>query len=39
MVNTSFKNDQALWQQFQAKKAQDELDTSLDKLDVKAVGQ
>ena len=35
-VKTSFKNDQALWQQFQAKKAQDELDASLDKLDAKA---
>ena len=35
-VKTSFKNDQALWQQFQAKKAQDELDASLDKLDEKA---
>ena len=34
-VKTSFKNDQALWQQFQAKKAQDELDSSLDKLDAK----
>ncbi len=34
-VKTSFKNDQALWQQFQAKKAQDELDASLDKLDAK----
>lgn len=35
-VKTSFKNDQALWQQFQAKKAQDELDASLDKLDAKS---
>jgi uncharacterized membrane protein len=35
-VKTSFKNDQALWQQFQAKKAQDELDASLNKLDAKA---
>jgi LPP20 lipoprotein len=32
-VKTSFKNDEALWQQFQAKKAQDELDASLAKLD------
>ena len=32
-VKTSFKNDEALWQQFQAKKAQDELETSLSKLD------
>lgn len=30
-VATSFKNDQALWQQFQAKKAQDELDAAVDK--------
>lgn len=30
-VTTSFKNDQALWQQFQAKKAQDELDAAVDK--------
>jgi LPP20 lipoprotein len=35
-VKTSLKNDEALWQQFQAKKAQDELDASLDKLDAKA---
>jgi hypothetical protein len=35
-VKTSFKNDEALWQQFQAKKAQDELDASLDKLDAKS---
>jgi hypothetical protein len=34
-VKTSFKNDEALWQQFQAKKAQDELDSSLDKLNAK----
>ena len=38
-VKTSFKNDEALWQQFQAKKAQDELDASLDKLDAKSVVQ
>ena len=31
-VKSSFKNDEALWQQFQAKKAQDELDASLEKL-------
>lgn len=30
-VSTSLKNDQALWQQFQAKKAQDELDAAIDK--------
>lgn len=30
-VKSSFKNDDALWQQFQAKKAQDELDASLTK--------
>ncbi len=35
-VKSSYKNDQALWQQFQAKKAQDELDASLEKLDAKA---
>ncbi|MEF3191867.1 MAG: LPP20 family lipoprotein [Campylobacterales bacterium] len=32
-VKTSLQNDQALWQQFQAKKAQDELDVALSKLD------
>ncbi|WP_022850127.1 LPP20 family lipoprotein [Limisalsivibrio acetivorans] len=30
-VRTSFKNEQALWQQFQAKKAQDELDAEIEK--------
>jgi len=30
-VQTSFKNEQALWQQFQAKKAYDELDKEIDK--------
>lgn len=30
-VASSFKNDAALWQQFQAKKAQDELDSAVDK--------
>lgn len=30
-VASSFKNDAALWQQFQAKKAQDELDAAIDK--------
>lgn len=34
-VKTSFKNDEALWQQFQGKKAQDELDSSLEKLNAK----
>ncbi|MDD5717002.1 MAG: LPP20 family lipoprotein [Sulfuricurvum sp.] len=34
-VKTSYRNDEALWQQFQAKKAQDELDASLEKLDAK----
>jgi hypothetical protein len=34
-VKTSYKNDEALWQQFQAKKAQDELDASLSKLNAK----
>lgn len=35
-IKTSFKNDEALWQQFQAKRAQDELDASLVKLDSKS---
>lgn len=30
-VTSSFKNDQALWQQFQAQKAQDELDAAVNK--------
>lgn len=30
-VTTSYKNDQALWQQFQAKKAHDELDAVISK--------
>lgn len=30
-VSTSYKNDQALWQQFQAKKANEELDKEIDK--------
>lgn len=30
-VQTSFKNDQALWQQFQAKKAQDDLSAEIEK--------
>lgn len=30
-VKTSLKNEQALWQQFLAKKAQDELDAEIDK--------
>ncbi len=30
-VQTSLKNEQALWQQFQAKKAYDELDKEIDK--------
>ncbi|MCW7753306.1 LPP20 family lipoprotein [Desulfobotulus sp. H1] len=30
-VTTSYKNDQALWQQFQAKKAHDELDAMIAK--------
>lgn len=34
-IKSSFKNDEALWQQFQAKKAQDELDASLAKFDSK----
>lgn len=34
-VKSSYKNDAALWQQFQAKKAQDELDAAMDKLDTK----
>jgi len=35
IVKSSFKNDEALWQQFQGKKAQDELDASLEKLTAK----
>jgi hypothetical protein len=31
-IKSSFKNDDALWQQFQAKKAQDELDSELMKI-------
>ncbi len=31
-VKSSFKNDGALWQQFQAKKAQDELSAEIDKM-------
>jgi len=31
-AKTSFKNDQALWQQFQSKKAQDELASEIDKM-------
>jgi hypothetical protein len=31
-TKTSFKNDQALWQQFQSKKAQDELASEIDKM-------
>ena len=31
-VKTSLKNDQALWQQFQSKKAQDELDAEVTKM-------
>ena len=30
-VKTTFKNDQALWQEFKAKKAQEELDAEIDK--------
>ncbi len=30
-TKTSYKNDEALWQQFQAKKAQDELDAAVEK--------
>lgn len=30
-IQTSFKSDQALWQQFQAKKAYDELDNEIEK--------
>ena len=30
-VKTSLRNEQALWQQFQAKKAQDELDAAIEK--------
>ncbi len=30
-MKTSFKNEKALWQQFQAKKAQDELDAEIEK--------
>ena len=30
-VQTSYKNEKALWQQFQAKKAQEELDAEIDK--------
>jgi len=30
-VKTSFKNDKALWQEFKAKKAQDELDMAIEK--------
>ncbi len=30
-VETSYKNDQALWQQFQAKKAHEELDKEIEK--------
>lgn len=36
-VKSSYQNDAALWQQFQAKKAQDELDSSLEKLDAQPV--
>lgn len=35
-VKTSYQNDQALWQQFQAQKAQDELDASLQNLSAPA---
>ena len=31
-VKSSLKNDQALWQQFQGKKAQDELSAEIDKM-------
>lgn len=31
-TTSSFKNDQALWQQFQGKKAQDELDAEIQKM-------
>ena len=31
-VKSSFKNDNALWQQFQSKKAQDELSAEIDKM-------
>ena len=30
-VKTTFKNDQALWQEFKSKKAQEELDAAIDK--------
>ena len=30
-VQTSLRNEQALWQQFQAKKAHDELDSEIEK--------
>jgi len=30
-ARTTFKNDEALWQEFKAKKAQDELDAAIDK--------
>ena len=30
-VKTTFKNDEALWQEFKAKKAQDELDAAIEK--------
>ena len=30
-VQTSYKNEQALWQQFQAKKANEELDAEIEK--------
>lgn len=34
-LRTSMKNDQALWQQFQAKKGQDELAAEIAKMDAK----
>ena len=30
-IKTTFKNDEALWQEFKAKKAQDELDSAIEK--------